>query len=117
MNDNVMAIACTTDMDRAENKACVYCPANGKNGFDVILVVLCSNHLNFLKTRVLFCCSDLTVLESASISCSYTAEHSVGMPIVHETALVRAELERVSEITRLRHAQRSSGTKTRIIYY
>lgn len=43
MNDYVMAIACTKDTDHAENKACIYNPENGTDGFYVSLVVLCSD--------------------------------------------------------------------------
>ena len=37
----VMAIACMKDTDYARGTACIYRPGNGKDGFDVSLV-LCS---------------------------------------------------------------------------
>lgn len=50
LNDYVMAIACMKDKDRAENTACIYGPVNGKDGFDVSLV-LCKRPFQVISIK------------------------------------------------------------------
>lgn len=47
MNNNDTAIACNEDIKHAENTACIYHSENGKDGFDVTLV-LCSDGFSSL---------------------------------------------------------------------
>lgn len=54
MNDNDTAIACNEGIKHAENTACIYHSENGKDGFDVTLV-LCSDGFSSLyhkKTKL-----------------------------------------------------------------
>lgn len=50
LNDYVMATACMKDKDCAENTACIYGPDNGKDGFDVSLV-LCKRPFQVISKK------------------------------------------------------------------